>query len=293
MLTSRFSRLGSIFMYLPSLQAVNNAELYQIGDVTVDPSAVIGIGVILQAAPNCRITIGAGACLGMGTIVNACQGTIKIEPGAVLGAGVLIVGQGQVGANASIGAVSTIFNTSIEPMQVLPAGSVMGDIGEKVLPPSRMSPTDHESPVKAETVQSPTVEPPDSPIPSQQSPSSQSSVIPPVEQPQSSPESQQSAPSEPVGVTNNDASPLTTEAPENLDRKPIAEDSENLDTTESLSNGNSTEELSEDRPLENPSNAESSSRSGNPIYGQVYISRMLGTIFPQGQSINRRPENNS
>jgi carbon dioxide concentrating mechanism protein CcmN len=235
-------------MYLPPLQPANNAELYQIGDVTVDPSAVIGLGVILQASPNGRIVIGPGACLGMGTIVNACEGTIEIEAGAVLGPGVLIVGQGKVGANASVGAVSTIFNASISPMQVLAAGSVIEPLATKMSPNPTMSPTPEASPVNPKTSEVEAVAPTDASLSGQTSVSSQ-----------------------PVDPTN-DPWLQTTEEAESVDQISRSETSEPPVTNDS----------------ESISGSKSVPTAGTPIYGQIYISRMLGTIFPQGQSTNRR-----
>ncbi len=258
-------------MYLPPLQAVHNAELYQTGDVTVDPSAVIGLGVILQASPKGRILIGAGACLGMGTIINACEGTIEIESGAVLGPGVLMIGQGKVGANASIGAVSTLFNASIPPMQVLAAGSVIGQIAAKVLSESARSPTQQQSKVNPEISAVETVEPTESSLPVAESASSQ-----------------------PTGTTN-DKSPLTTDEAENSDRSPLTTDeAENSDrsplTTEEAENSYEISGGETSQPqLTNDADPGSVPTPGTPIYGQIYISRMLGTIFPQGKAINRRP----
>lgn len=123
-------------MYLPSLQPVSHSESYISGDVTIHPSAVLAPGTILQAAPNSRIVIGAGVCLGMGTILNACEGAIEVEAGAVLGAGVLIFGRGKVGSNACVGTATTIFNTSVESMSVVPAGSLLGDRSRQVTPTS-------------------------------------------------------------------------------------------------------------------------------------------------------------
>ncbi len=235
-------------MYLPPLQAVHNAELYQIGDVTVDPSAVIGLGVILQASPKGRIVIGAGACLGMGTIINACEGTVEIESGAVLGPGVLIVGQGKVGANASVGAVSTIFNASIPPMQVLAAGSVIGQVAARVVSESARSPTQQQSKVNSEI-----------------------SAVEAAEPTESSPPVAESASSQPTGTTN-DESPLTTDEAENSDEH----------------SGGKTSQP----PSTKNADPEAMPNAGTPVYGQIYISRMLGTIFPQGKAINRRSSNN-
>jgi carbon dioxide concentrating mechanism protein CcmN len=245
-------------MYLPPLQAVHNAELYQTGDVTVDPSAVIGLGVILRASPKGRIVIRAGACLGMGTIINACEGTIEIESGAVLGPGVLMVGQGKVGANASVGAVSTIFNASIPPMQVLAAGSVIGQIAAKVLSESARSPTQQQSKVNPEI-----------------------SAVEAVEPTESSPPVAESASSQPTGTTN-DPSPLTTDEAENSDPSPLMTD-EAENSYENSGGETSQPQLTNDAAPGAVPNA------GTPIYGQIYISRMLGTIFPQGKAINRRP----
>ena len=123
-------------MYLPSLQPVCNSDIYLSGDVNIHPCAALGSGAILQAAPNSRIVIGAGACIGMGVIVQACQGVIEIESGAILGAGVLMIGQGKVGGNACVGAATTIYNASIDPMAIVPAGSLIGDPSRQVATPS-------------------------------------------------------------------------------------------------------------------------------------------------------------
>ena len=105
----------------------NNFDAYISGEVMIAPSAAIAAGVLLQASPNSRIVIGAGVCVGMGAILHAYEGTLEVEAGANLGAGVLIVGSGKIGANACIGATTTILNRSIEPGQVVAAGSLIGD----------------------------------------------------------------------------------------------------------------------------------------------------------------------
>ncbi|MDX2100220.1 MAG: hypothetical protein SFW36_20785 [Leptolyngbyaceae cyanobacterium bins.59] len=112
---------------LPPLRLPDHPDIYVQGEVTVHPNAAIASGVILQAGPGSRIVIGAGACIGMGVILQAYQGDLEIGEGASLGAGVLIVGQGRIGANACIGASTTIYNHSIAPRQLVPAGSLIGD----------------------------------------------------------------------------------------------------------------------------------------------------------------------
>lgn len=119
-------------MSLPPVQPISRSEFYVNGDVTIDESAIVAAGVILRAAPNSRIIIGAGACLGMGTILNAYQGVIAIGAGAILGTGVLIVGRGEIGENACIGSTTTIFNASVAAMSIVPSGSLIGDTSRQI-----------------------------------------------------------------------------------------------------------------------------------------------------------------
>lgn len=119
-------------MHLPPVQPVSYSEFYVSGDVTIHESAVVAPGVILNAAPNSRIVIGAGVCVGMGTVLNACHGEIEVGEGAVLGAGVLTIGRVKIGSNACIGSATTIFNASVDKMAVIPAGSLIGDPSRQV-----------------------------------------------------------------------------------------------------------------------------------------------------------------
>ncbi len=119
-------------MHLPLLPPISNFNCYVKGDVSIDESVAIAPGVILQADPDSKIIIAAGVCIGMGTIIHAHKGTLEVEAGAILGAGVLVIGKGKIGANACIGSVTTIWNTSVEPYQVVVAGSLLGDKGRQV-----------------------------------------------------------------------------------------------------------------------------------------------------------------
>lgn len=114
-------------MYLPSVQPIHHQDVYINGDVYIDPQAILAPGVILQAAPDSHIVIKAGACLGMGTVLNAYQGTIEVQAGAVLGPGVLIIGSCQIGSNACIGTASTVIDSQIESKRMIPPGSLIGD----------------------------------------------------------------------------------------------------------------------------------------------------------------------
>ena len=97
------------------------------GNVSIDPSAAIAPGVLLQAEPNSRITIGAGVCIGAGTIVHASGGDLDIGAGVCVGRGVLIIGSGTIDRNTCIGAGSTILEPQIEEGSVIPTHSVIGD----------------------------------------------------------------------------------------------------------------------------------------------------------------------
>lgn len=114
-------------MKFPPLQPISNTHYYVNGDVTIHPGAAIAPGVLLQADPESQIIIGAGACVGMGAILHAYKGVLEIGESANIGTGALIVGQGKIGINACIGAMSTIFNSSVESGEVLPPGSLVGD----------------------------------------------------------------------------------------------------------------------------------------------------------------------
>ncbi|PAX53130.1 transferase [Brunnivagina elsteri] len=113
-------------MSVPPLRLGSSFESYISGEVIIHKSAVIAPGVILQAAPNSKIIIGAGVCIGMGSIIQVDRGTLEIETGASLGAGFLMVGEGKIGSNACIGAATTVFRTSVASTQVIQPGSILG-----------------------------------------------------------------------------------------------------------------------------------------------------------------------
>ena len=97
------------------------------GNVSIDPSAAIAPGVLLQAEADSRITIGAGVCIGAGSIVHATGGEIEIGMGVCLGRGVLIIGSGTIERNACIGAGTTAIDPQIAEGEVIPTHSLLGD----------------------------------------------------------------------------------------------------------------------------------------------------------------------
>ena len=149
-------------MSLPPIPIDYNAEFFVSGNVTIHETAAIAAGVILQAAPHSQIIVREGACLGKGTVLNAYGGTIEIETGAILGAGVLLVGRVTIGASACIGAATSIFNTSIEALAMIPSGSLLGDHSRSWQPNqvaqennSQLNPASQESKSKPQTIPSP------------------------------------------------------------------------------------------------------------------------------------------
>ncbi len=114
-------------MSLPILQSSTHETTHVRGDVTVDSSAMIAMGVILNATPGNKIVIHGGVCLGMGTVITAYDGDIEIKANAILGAGCLVFGHCVIGHQASLGASVTIYNINVDTGDVIPAGSIRGD----------------------------------------------------------------------------------------------------------------------------------------------------------------------
>lgn len=112
-------------MNLPPLHPPIATECQIQGDVVVASDVVIAPGVLLHAEPGSRIVVGAGVCFGMGVLLHARGGTIVVEAGATLGAGVLMVGQGTIGAQACVGASTTVFDQSVPAGAIIAPGSVV------------------------------------------------------------------------------------------------------------------------------------------------------------------------
>ena len=87
-----------------NFQPINTEQYCTSGDVTIFPGAAIAPGVLLQADVGSRIVIRAGVCIGLGCVIHASHGTITINDGANLGAGVLLIGDVTIGARACLGA---------------------------------------------------------------------------------------------------------------------------------------------------------------------------------------------
>ncbi|MEO9127873.1 MAG: carbon dioxide concentrating mechanism protein [Microcoleus sp.] len=166
-------------MYLSPLQLSSNSQILMSGDVVVNEGAAIAPGVILQADPGSRISIAAGTCIGMGVILHAREGTLEIAAGVILGAGVLVVGAGTIGANACIGAGTTLINPCIDQMQILAAGSLIGDTSRQVAAEATASAAAPETPEATTPAVEPPVEPPNPPHTPPQTPPETAPAPPP------------------------------------------------------------------------------------------------------------------
>jgi len=114
-------------MHLPPQSPISQTYVAICGNIVIHPSVAIAPGVLLQADRDSQLTIAAGVCIGMGAILHAYQGTLAIEAEVVIGSRALILGSGTIGTGACIGQAATVFETSLEPHQVVLAGKVMGD----------------------------------------------------------------------------------------------------------------------------------------------------------------------
>ena len=104
---------------------VSDTHYCVVGDVSVDSSAAIAPGVVLQAASGSRIIIGEGVCLAAGVCIQSRRGVLTIAAGASLGANVLVVGSGEIGMNACVSAGSTLINPSVNADAILPPDSLV------------------------------------------------------------------------------------------------------------------------------------------------------------------------
>ena len=105
---------------------ISNTHYCVVGDVAIDDSSAIAPGVVLQASPGSRIVIGKGVCIAAGVCIQSRSGLLTISSGVSLGANVLIIGKGTVGANACISPGSTIINPTVEAGAILPPSTLIG-----------------------------------------------------------------------------------------------------------------------------------------------------------------------
>lgn len=242
-------------MPLPPLHAVSNSQYYLNGNVTIQEGAAIAPGVILQTDADSRIIIAAGVCIGMGAILQAHQGTIAVETGAILGAGVLVIGKGTIGANACVGTATTLYNSSIDAGQVVPSGSLLGDKGRQV---AEATDADKEQ----ESTGNPSVVAPENPsivsLESNSAPSAEAEA-----QGTTSAEENNSLTSSSLASASKDNSSAPSAAAETTDISKPADHTPEPSANESPSS----------QPV------------GLPIYGQNGLQQLLVTLFPYKQAL--------
>jgi carbon dioxide concentrating mechanism protein CcmN len=107
------------------LEPIHTDQYLVMGDVVIAEGVAIAPGVLLQADAGSRIVLGNGICLGMGCVIHATGGEIRIDAGVSLGAGVLIVGATTIGPGAIVGAGTTIMGAPIGPGQLVPPNSLL------------------------------------------------------------------------------------------------------------------------------------------------------------------------
>ncbi len=110
-----------------NFEPINTEQSFTQGDVVILPGAVIAPGVLLQADVGSRIVIRSGVCVGLGSVIHASGGTIIVNDGANLGAGVLLIGAVTIGARACLGAAVTVIDSVVAPGTILEAGKLVGD----------------------------------------------------------------------------------------------------------------------------------------------------------------------
>ncbi|BCX12855.1 MAG: carbon dioxide concentrating mechanism protein [Thermosynechococcus sp.] len=167
-------------MPLPPLVLPPSPAVRIVGDVVVDPQAVLAPGVLLWAEAGASIRIAAGVCIGMGSVIHAHGGTIAIGEGVNIGAAVLLIGAVTVEPHACIGASTTVMQTTIPAGAVVAAGSLLGDRSRRWPPPAATS----QPQQRAVFPEDPWQEPPTTAHPAENSPPEQqdSTASPPSHQ---------------------------------------------------------------------------------------------------------------
>ena len=229
-------------IYFPPPQPVLNKDIRISGDVEIHPTASLAPGVILQAVPGQRIVIGADVCIGMGVIINASQGSVEIESGAILGSGVLIFGDSKIGKNACIGTTVTIFQANIDARVVIEPGSVLGDDSRQV---------NLERPQKQKEASN-----------SQQSQTVNNSTFQHKHDRQ----------------TVNNKSRVGSDgfySPNQAQKSKTESKTENIPDNNTFTNPNPPQEATVSYPTQ-----EIKESNKKPVVGQVYINQLLVTLFP-------------
>ncbi len=299
-------------MSVLSLPATGHTEVYVSGDVSIDETAAIAPGVILQATAQARIVIKAGACIGMGTILTANQGTIEIGEGAVLGSGVLMVGYGKIGDRACVSSATTIVETSVEEMAFISPGTLLGDSSRQAdledgetsqQQPSHEPETNGASAtananVVGETSNNYTRSKSNGDFVNTQAqrafqtPHQNQFAGQPPTNPNGSPSSPSSKNSQahPNGAPSSPSSENNQAHPNGASSSPSGENRQTDPNGSPSSFGESSEaNHSDDQQVnsEQDSSSNDNASSNHTIYGQTHIERLMVTLFPHKQQFKK------
>ncbi|MGP1384634.1 MAG: hypothetical protein ACTS2F_13810 [Thainema sp.] len=265
-------------MKFPPLQLIDHTHFCLQGEVEIDPSAAIAPGVLFQADSDSRIVIGAGVCIGAGSVLHARQGSLIIEPGVSFGTGVLIVGAGRIGANACIGSSSTVLRPAIAPGDVVPPGSLLGDTSRQVtidVPSVAAESEDTQSAPSSQSAYRSA---------NQSAASAQATQF----SPQSSQNQQNGYQAASAATKANSDSFTASQAAngqtaEERDRKNQAQDVDAKAETAPQSSGEGTSPSSRAADADSPTPP---SAVGVKVYGQGQIDQLLSALFPHRQPLN-------
>jgi carbon dioxide concentrating mechanism protein CcmN len=231
-------------MQLPPVHSISTTDYFVSGDVTIHASAAIAPGVILEAGSGCQIVIGAGVCIGLGTVITATDGNVEIEEGAALGPGTLVIGPVTIGYAACIGSRSTIFQQDIAALALIPAGDLL-----------------LAAPAPPLSIRASLMSPPaPSPV--------EDTEINPIPSPWDSGESSESPPSPSNDI--NLETPLGNSGPKTAE--PLSADSSSPKQPKDVEVIVTQPEVTEAPEVPEPK---------NPVVGQVYINQLLLTLFPE------------
>ncbi|MGC1306326.1 MAG: hypothetical protein WA885_03795 [Phormidesmis sp.] len=249
--------------------AVSLTHYCVMGDVTIDDSAAIAPGVVLQASAGSRIVVGKGVCLAAGVCIQSRAGVLTILNGVSLGANVLVIGKGTIGANACVSPGSTLINPTIETGAILPPATLLGGkpaSQTKDKPAASFGgngysqPSPNPQPVGSQsTFQNTFVEP--GPITAQ-----------PVSIPDLSDQSSAFVPPPPINQPFNQ--------PFNQNNGHVSNHANNGIPTNGVQSGYGSSSLTVQT-------------SSNHVYGKSQVSELISTLFPHRQPLNSQNDNSS
>ena len=269
-------------MSLPILQPSSTNIPPQIrGDVTIDSSVIVASGVILNATPGNKITIYAGVCLGMGTIITAHEGDVEIQANAILGPGTLILGNCVIGSQASLGTSVTVYHAKVKKLALIPAGSIIGDYSRQVEVSEQkavvIDKTQEEIAIaQTQTYQSTEVKEEILTEEENQVEYSQDSIIDKINRFNQNSYSRKKNPSTTTQQTDNLSAKKAQVNQSSAYQVNQQEEKEVNQSSESISE----QEVEKTKTSVEPKSSSQTIAKNKEVIGKVYINRMLYTLFP-------------